>query len=123
MLDLKALLTKVLKNMTPETITPSITNITIGSIVEIGAVRCGKIVQMVIGVKKSTATAAGSNVFAGTLQSQYCPAALVNGVGYSGSSTGILQIVPSTGAFTIRITGAQLNANTNIYVSTTYILP
>lgn len=100
---------------------PSITSITTGTLVEAYAVQNGKVVTLTLGVKKSTATAVNANVFAATLESKYCPKYLVNGVGYSGASAGVLQLL-NTGALNVHIVGAQLNANTNIYISATYVI-
>lgn len=100
---------------------PSITSITTGTLVEAYAVQNGKVVTLTLGVKKSTATAVNANVFAATIETKYRPKYLVNGVGYAGSSAGVLQLL-NTGALNVHIVGAQLNANTNIYISTTYVI-
>ena len=112
---------QIQKELTTSVESPSITSITTGTLVEAYVVRNGKIVTLTIGVKKSTATSAGSNVFVATLESQYCPKYLVNGSGYAGSSGGVMQLL-GTGSLTVHIIGAQLSANTTIYVSTTYVI-
>lgn len=121
MVNVKNLLTRMMERMTTTTETPSITGITAGSLVEAYVVQNGKTVTLTLGVKKSTATAVNANVFAGTLELAYRPRYLVNGVGYAGSSAGVLQLL-GTGALNIHIVGAQLAANTTIYVSTTYVI-
>lgn len=120
MLNIKNLFTHILKQLTTTTATPSMLSATTGTLIESYIVKNGKIVTLTLGVKKSTATAAGSNVFAATM-TNYHPKYLVSGVGYSGSSAGVLQLL-NTGALTVHIVGAQLNANTNIYVSATYVI-
>ena len=121
MLDIKALLTKLISQLKTTSEVPSITSITTGTLVEAYAVQNGKVVTLTLGVKKSTATAVNANVFTATLETKYRPKYLVNGVGYSGASAGVLQLL-NTGALNVHIVGAQLNANTNIYISATYVI-
>lgn len=104
------------------TATPTLTSST-GTLESASIARCGKMRSLNIAVKKSSATAAGSNVFAGQLtNADDRPATLVNAAGYFGSSGAILQIAAS-GAVTVRIIGAQLAANSTVYCGCSYLVP
>lgn len=119
MLNSKLLSMQTLRKLQPMYDEPTI-SVTTGTIVESVLTMCGNVITLTLGVRKSTATPVGQNVFVGNLDGIEVPKYLVNGVGYAGSSIGILQLL-GTGAITIRIAGAQLPANTTIYVSATYI--
>lgn len=102
--------------------TPSMTSST-GSLVSASIARCGKMRSLNIVVKKSSATAAGSNVYAGQLtNADDRPATLVNAAGYYASSGAILQISAS-GSVVVRIIGAQLAANGSVYCGCSYLVP
>ena len=104
------------------TATPTLTSST-GTLESASIARCGKMRSLNIAVKKSSATAAGSNVYAGQLtNADDRPATLVNAAGYFASSGAILQIAAS-GAVTVRIIGAQLAANSTVYCGCSYLVP
>lgn len=104
------------------TATPSMTSST-GSLETASIARCGKMRSLNIGVKKSTSTAAGSNVYVGQIvDADDRPATLVNAAGYFGSSGALLQIAAS-GAVTVRIIGANLAANSTVYCGCSYLVP
>ena len=120
MLNVKKVLTKILESLAVTTPTVTITAST-GTVAETRCKKVGNIVELSIGVKKSTATNAGSNVFEGTVPSGFRPEELTNGVGYYGSCVGIGQIL-TTGALSVRIAGAQLPADAVMYITFTYML-
>ena len=102
--------------------TPAMTTST-GNLVSASIARCGKMRSLNIVVKKSSATPAGQNVYAGQLtNADDRPATLVNAAGYYGSSGAILQIAAS-GSVVVRIIGAQLEANGSVYCGCSYLVP
>lgn len=102
--------------------TPSMTSST-GSLVSASVARCGKMRTLSIVVKNSSATAAGSNVYAGQLtNADDRPATLVNAASYYASSGAVLRISAS-GSVVVRIIGAQIEANGSVYCSCSYLVP
>lgn len=102
--------------------TPAMTTST-GTLVSASIARCGKTRSLNIAVKKSSQTAAGANVYQGQLtNANDRPATLVNATGYFGSSGAILQIAAS-GLVVVRIIGAALAANSNVYCGCSYLVP
>lgn len=111
----------VLTNTTT-TATPSITTST-GTLADSSIARSGKLRTLFLRVKNSSAINAGSNVYAGTLNTTSDrPALWATGVGYYGSSALMFQINNSTGAITGRVIGAQLPANAEVYTALTYVV-
>ena len=102
-----------------ESATPSINNITAGSIVSSSMRRSGKFREIRLAVKNSEAISAGNNIFAGTLTKDL-PVELVNASGYYASTAGVLQI-SAVGAVTVRAIGGSLPANSTIYVGCMYM--
>ena len=123
MLDLKALLTKILTNMKSKTyINVPMSTPTVGTLVTKQCTKCGDVRNLILVVSKSTATAVGANLFSATItDASECPYHVVNGCGYIGSSCCVAQLAGS-GNLSIRVTGAQVAANTQVYVSLTYIV-
>lgn len=124
--DLKAILDDILPHNTVETITPTFTtsDVTnpIGTLVEAYAKVIGNVCQLTLGVKHTSAVSVGSNVFHQKITtSKVLPEMLSMGCGYYGSTCGVCQLLNS-GDITIRITGAQLAANSTIYITLTYII-
>ena len=110
----------VLTNTTT-TATPSITTST-GTLADSSIARSGKLRTLFLRVKNSSAISAGSNVYAGTLNTTSDrPAVWANGVGYYGSA-GIMFQLKNTGEITARVIGAQVAANGEIYASLTYVV-
>lgn len=70
----------------------------------------------------SVATAAGSNVFDGTINSAYRPAQDSLGIGYVGNSA-LVAVLRQAGTITVRVIGAALSANASFAVTIPYILP
>lgn len=110
----------LLNLLTVKTTTPSITAST-GELVEAVVNQCGPVVQLTVTVRKSTQTAAGSNVFQGTIEAKYKPKYLCNAAGYYGSSGCILQ-VGVDGSVIVRVIGATLAANSTVYAGITYLV-
>lgn len=121
MLDLKALLSEILafiKSHTGQslTITPSV-----GSLVAYQHTKCGDVRNLVLVVKKTSQTAVGANMFeASVTPLSERPYHVVNGLGYYGSCCCVAQFTGS-GNISVRVTGATLPANAQVYVSLTYI--
>ena len=125
MLDLKALLTKVLMQFVFETSTTTISSTT-GTLNSHVMCRMGRLRFLRISVSKSTATAVGSNLFVGEItNAEDVPAHYVNGVGYIGSSCCPAQIAGGSaidaGTLTVRVTGAQVAANASPWISFVYV--
>lgn len=110
----------LLNLLTAKTTTPSITAST-GELVEAVVNQCGPVVQLTVAVRKSTQTAAGSNVFQGTIEAKYKPKYLCNATGYYSSSGCVLQI-DANGNVIVRVIGATLAANSTAYVGMTYLV-
>lgn len=70
----------------------------------------------------SVATAAGSNVFDGSIDSAYRPAQDALGIGYVGGSA-LVAVLRQAGTITVRVIGAALPANATFAVTIPYILP
>lgn len=125
MLDLKALLGKILGQFIFEESTTTITATT-GTLNSHVMCRMGRLRFLRISVSKSTATAVGSNLFVGKItNSKDVPAHYVNGVGYVGSACCPAQIAGGNaidaGILTVRVTGAQVAANTSPWISFVYV--
>jgi hypothetical protein len=125
MLDLKALLSKMLMQFVFETSTTTISSTT-GTLNSHVMCRMGRLRFLRISVSKSTATAVGSNLFVGKItDSKDIPAHYVNGVGYIGSACCPAQIAGSgatdAGTITVRVTGAQVAANASPWISFVYV--
>lgn len=108
--------------ITSNTFTPTITTST-GTLVSKTLTNCGNTMLLTLSFKKSTATSVGDNVYVGNLSyARERPITLVNGCGYYASSCVVVQITPS-GQIAARVTGAQLSANSEVWVGLTYISP
>lgn len=117
MLKIKEMLLKLL---TVKTVTPSIT-VSTGTLRNAVINQCGRVVMLTVAVSNSSQTAAGSNVFLGTIESKYRPKYLCNAAGYYGSSGCILQ-VGVDGSVTVRVIGSALAANATTYAGVTYLI-
>lgn len=129
MVNVKKLLTKIMDNMIPQS------NLFMNISTDAGGGyvlddnwnmrKCGNIITITLSMHRTSSTAVGSNIYAGTLGgtmgAQYRPKYIVNGCGYSGSTCGVVQF-DANGRFIVRCTGAALPANQVIYVSVTYII-
>ena len=127
MLDIKKLLTKVLQKLseisTVTTPTISISTST-GSLQSYTIRRCGNIVQLHIQVRKTTATASGSNVFQGTISTAALrPRMITTSATYLGAYS-LPATIGTDGLITVRnATASSLAAMTsNANVSFTYIV-
>lgn len=103
-----------------EILTPTIT-VTSGEISQITLLKWGRSVQFSARFAKNTATAAGSNVFAGSMEEQYRPITFATGAGYQGGASGVLQIA-TNGDIRVRATGGQVAADSGIYISASYFI-
>lgn len=104
-----------------ETPTPSITAST-GSLNGVDCERFGQTVQLVLRVQKSSATAQGANIFAGTLNTTALrPAISATGCGYFGTRN-ITGTITSSGAIVVRNCGESLPANNTVVLSFTYLV-
>lgn len=84
-------------------------------------IRFGDLRLLRITVKKTSATAIGSNIFTGYISgANDFPLMYATGVGYYGSTCGILQL-EANGKITVRCTGAQLSANAEIWCTVVYM--
>ena len=125
MLDLKALLSKILGQLIFEESTTTITTTT-GKLNSHVMCRMGRLRFLRISVSKSTATAVGSNIFLGNITNvKDVPAHYCNGVGYIGSACCPAQIAggnaTDAGTLTVRVTGAQVAANASPWISFVYV--
>lgn len=95
---------------------------TTGSLEQFLLRRTRNFVHLQLAVKNSAAVAPPSNIYAGTIQTTALrPKYFSTGVGFYGSTCGVVQIQPG-GAITVRATGAQLAANSSIYLSAIYLI-
>ena len=101
-------------------ITPTITAST-GSVASNNIIKAGNLIQLNVSVTNSSAVSVGSNIFVGSLESTYRPHVTAYGCGYYGSTAGVAQL-QTDGTLTLRCTGANLSANSQIYFSITYVL-
>lgn len=84
-------------------------------------IRYGRMRQLRIAVHKTSATAAGSNLYQGKINTESDrPLIQAYGSGYMGSAGTILYIAP-TGDITVRVIGAQMAANNSPWLGVTYI--
>lgn len=122
MLDLKALLSKILQKLTMQTWTPSITRTGGASISKIRGYKYGDIINITFTLTYTTSVAGGSNVFTGTLNSSsYYPQAPVCGVGYYGKASVVAQI-NTNGAITVRnASSSAITLSSGTTISVTYI--
>lgn len=107
-----------------DSVTPTISSITTGSLTGRALYVNGKWAQLNIVFQKSTVTAAGANVFVGTLESQYRPINTVRGATFYGSNA-IVGALTTDGTITVRNTGSQLAATTGsntIGMTFTYLM-
>lgn len=101
--------------------TPSVTA-SVGVVNSVKANRFGQIVQMYLRVHKTAATAQGSNIFEGILDSSdLIPVLTSCGCGYYGTRN-ITGTITNTGSIVIRNCGESLPANTAVTVSFTYLV-
>lgn len=70
----------------------------------------------------TAATAVGGNVFVGKLPASAWPKISTFGAGYIGSTAVIGTIGATDGTITIRVIGAQLSANVDVYIYFTYFV-
>lgn len=125
MLDVKALLAKILERLVFEESTTTISSTT-GTLKGHVMCRMGRLRFLRISVSKTTATATGANLFAGKItNAKDIPAHYVNGVGYIGSACCPAQIAggnaSDAGNLTVRVTGAQVAANASPWISFVYV--
>ena len=79
----------------------------------------GKVAQLLVTFTRSSAISAGQNFTVGTVAAGKLP---VHTAG--GSSNSFVGWLTDTGTLTVRnVTGAQIAANTTVYISFTYLLP
>lgn len=105
---------------TVEQITPSITT-NVGALSSATLTRCGNLRQLTFTISNSTAIAVGSNVYTGTLTNAADrPITNITGVSYYTSSCLCISIT-SAGGITVRVTGAQLAANSSPTIGILYI--
>lgn len=84
-------------------------------------IRWGDLRLLRITVKKTSATAVGSNIFTGSISNPNdFPLMYANGVGYYTSTCAVVQL-EATGKITIRCTGAQLAANAEVWCTVVYM--
>lgn len=84
-------------------------------------VRYGRVRMLRLAVQKSSATAVGSNLYVGKINTEADkPMANSYGSGYIGSSGVIIHIAPA-GDITVRVIGAQIAANNAPWLGCTYI--
>lgn len=84
-------------------------------------IRWGDLRLLRITVKKTSATAVGSNIFTGYISDPNdVPLMYANGVGYYTSTCAVLQL-EATGKITVRCTGAQLAANSEVWCTVVYM--
>ena len=126
MVNVKKLLTKVLEYLTPASSFMSIApDSGFPEVDEFSFAKCGNLMMVTLGVHRTSSTAVGANIFAGTLGgsqgSELRPRFLVNGCGYSGSTCGVAQFT-NNGRFVVRCTGAALPENQTMYVSVIYMI-
>lgn len=125
MLNIKALLTKLVGTLgTTTTGTPTITTTT-GTLVSSSYIKCGNVVQLNLTVKKSSSTAAGSDVYGGTLTDtalQPNSSGTIGGEGYINALYMAGHITTSGGIVVRNAGGSSLAANTEVTVSFTYIV-
>lgn len=101
-LDLKALLSKILTSLTTHTETFTITRTSGASITGTPtAYIIGKMCQIRFDLIYSISVASGSNIFVGTLPSKYAPVSRIVGTSYYGNGVIALDINPS-GQITVR---------------------
>lgn len=85
MLDVKALLTKILQTLAVEEKTISITRST-GTLANAVAYRCGKIVNLQVTVYNTSSISAGSDIFVGQINTtDLIPPSVASGSSYWGS--------------------------------------
>lgn len=95
---------------------------TTGSISSVEMKRFGNIVQLSMQVTKSSATEAGANVYAGTLNlMNYRPLIPTECGSYSGSVC-IIGLISTDGSILARVTGSQLPANRTPRLTFTYLI-
>lgn len=122
---LNNILANIIGRIVPVDRTPSITTTT-GVLDSRACIKCGSVVNLTVAVHKTTATAAGQNVYQGTLNdTDLRPpnGKFASGSAYYGKSTATGQLRGSDGRIVIRITGADLAANSDpVYVPFTYVV-
>lgn len=124
MLDVKALIAKVLNKLTVTT--PSISiSATTGTLVGSYVRRFGNVVQLEVTVRNSSSVAAGANVFLGTLNNtDLRPFTFTTGGSYYGAHS-IAGSIGTTGTITIRnasSTAVSITGTNTSSVSFTYIV-
>ena len=79
----------------------------------------GKVAQLLVTFTRSSAISDGQNFTVGTVASGKRPVQTAGG-----SSNSFVGWITDTGTLTVRnVTGAQIAANTTVYISFTYLLP
>lgn len=123
MLDLKALLTKILTFLTTRTKTFTITRTSGASINGTPtAYITGKMCQIRFNLIYSTSVASGQNIFVGTLPMAYAPVSRIVGVSYYGNGIIAIDINPS-GNITVRnASDHAITISDGIILSTQYTL-
>ena len=96
--------------------------ITAGTYITVSAVSYttwGKVAQLLVTFTRSSAISDGQNFTVGTVASGKRPVQTAGG-----SSNSFVGWITDTGTLTVRnVTGAQIAANTTVYISFTYLLP
>ena len=122
---LNNILSNIISRIVPEERTPSITT-RVGVLDSKACIKCGAVVNLTVAVHKTTATAAGTDVYEGVLNDialRPPSGKFASGSAYFGSSTATGQLRGSDGRIRVRITGAQLAANSDpVYVPFTYVV-
>lgn len=123
MLNLKKLLTKILKNMIPTKAQVTASDLTIneGALDSFWYNRVGRVVTIRVAAHKTTAVSSGSNVFRCQIPDNLRPMnTSAYGVGYYGGAAVVMHIAQG-GELIIRACGGSINANGQVWVGATYI--
>ncbi len=102
-----------------KTFTPSF-NPSTGSVVDTSVIQYGRICSLNLTITKTTATSAGSNMFAGTMTDAPLPVNAARFVGYAGSAI-VVAHLNTDGSISGRVVGAQISANANVGVAGIYM--
>ena len=93
-----------------------------GTLVAASVRQWGKVVQLLLRVRNSSAVAAGSDVFTGTISTTALrPVLNARGTGFYGARP-IIGSIDSEGAIVVRVHTSQLAASTDVYCGFTYLV-
>lgn len=127
MVNLKSLLTKMLQTMyVPITEGTLGFTTTVGSAVDAKYIKWGHVVQISFAPQKTSSTAAGSNIFEGTITDAslrpHSSGGIMHGCGYYGGRGLIMTIDPSGEIVVRNASGSSHPANVHGYVGATYFV-